>query len=415
VTCGTFFGSCRPTFFGVVAAVLIGSPQPGFILPPMQSAPFLAFFSAVAVATLSLSAQDTSPWQLQSSGTSASLRGIHSVDGKVAWASGTGGTVLRTTDGGQHWLPCAIPDADRDGATLDLRGVQAWNAETAIVMASGPGNKSRLYKTTDGCKTWFLFFANPDAPNGFFDSFWFNGKRGIVLGDPVRDQFAVFLTYNAGKNWKRDPHPGISVKGRALGAFAASNSCIAIGNALFTRGFVAGGKDGSMFFNRPFTAEEDEHGLVDKLVRREPPWKSSAIPIKSGSESSGAFSVAYRYPITTGDCPHCGFDENSSFVAVGGDYTKPNDSAATAAFSSDGGWTWTASATPPHGYRSAVQYSASLHLWVAAGTNGSDISRDDGKTWHLLDDGNWNALSLPFVVGLNGRIARLNAHAVPQP
>jgi hypothetical protein len=42
------------------------------------------------------------------------------------------------------------------------------------------------------------------------------------------------------------------------------------------------------------------------------------------------------------------------------------------------------------------------------GTNGSDISRDDGKTWQPLDDGNWNALSLPFVVGPDGRIARLN-------
>jgi hypothetical protein len=43
------------------------------------------------------------------------------------------------------------------------------------------------------------------------------------------------------------------------------------------------------------------------------------------------------------------------------------------------------------------------------GTNGSDISRDDGKTWTALDDGNWNALSLPFVVGPKGRIARLSA------
>ena len=46
---------------------------------------------------------------------------------------------------------------------------------------------------------------------------------------------------------------------------------------------------------------------------------------------------------------------------------------------------------------------------------GSDISRDDGRTWQSLDDGNWNALSLPFVVGPNGRIGRLNAGALPRP
>jgi photosystem II stability/assembly factor-like uncharacterized protein len=127
------------------------------------------------------------------------LRGIDSVDGRVAWASGAGGTVLKTIDGGTHWEKCAVPDEDKDGTTLDFRGVQAWDAKTAIVMASGPGEKSRLYKTTDGCRTWMLLFANPDAPNGFFDSFWLNGSRGILLGDPVREQFASLLLRTAAR------------------------------------------------------------------------------------------------------------------------------------------------------------------------------------------------------------------------
>jgi photosystem II stability/assembly factor-like uncharacterized protein len=143
-------------------------------------------------------------WQMQDSGTDAGLRGIFSVDGTVAWASGTGGTVLRTIDGGAHWTKCAVPDGDKDGATLDFRGVQAWDADTAIVMASGPGEKSRLYKTTDGCKTWKLLFTNPDAPNGFFDSFWMHPqyKDGIVLGDPVNDRIVVFETHDGGTRWK---------------------------------------------------------------------------------------------------------------------------------------------------------------------------------------------------------------------
>jgi hypothetical protein len=51
-------------------------------------------------------------------------------------------------------------------------------------------------------------------------------------------------------------------------------------------------------------------------------------------------------------------------------------------------------------------------VWIAAGTNGSDISRDGGKTWTHLDDGDWNALSLPFIVGPNGRIAKLKTDAI---
>jgi hypothetical protein len=351
------------------------------------------------------SAQSDAPWQMQDSGTTAGLRGIDSVDGTVAWASGTGGTVLKTIDGGAHWEKCTVPDAV---TTLDFRGVQAWDARAAIVMASGPGAMSRLYKTTDGCRTWLLLFKNPDAPNGFFDGFWLNGQRGILLGDPVREQFAVFITENSGKSWKRDEHAGLSIHGRSLAAFAASNSSIPIGNALFTRGFAAGGKSGSVFFSRPFTLEEEQHGMIDRLVRKEPPWKSSSIPVAAGTDSAGAFSVAYRYPVTIGECVDCSFNENSRFVAVGGDYTKPNESAETAAWSTDGGWTWTASTNPPHGYRSGVQWSEPLKVWITVGTNGSDISWDDGRTWQPLDNGNWNALSLPFVVGPNGRIGRLN-------
>src|ERR1700730_3058932 len=59
-------------------------------------------------------------WVMQDSGTSAGLRGIYSVDGKVAWASGTEGTVLKTVDGGAHWTKCAVPDGAADGAALDF-------------------------------------------------------------------------------------------------------------------------------------------------------------------------------------------------------------------------------------------------------------------------------------------------------
>jgi hypothetical protein len=365
-------------------------------------------------ATLVVDAQESGPWQIEQSGTTAGLRGIDSVDGNVAWASGTGGIVLRTTDGGRHWEECAVPDGSKDGATLDFRGVEGLDARTAIVMASGTGAKSRLYKTRDGCRTWQLMFVNPDAPEGFFDSFWLNGPRGMVLGDPVSGRFAVFLTKNSGKTWTRDPHDGLALLGRSLAAFAASNSAIARGDALFTRAFATGGVGGSVFFNRPFTAEEEREGLIDRLVLKGTPWNSSLIPVGAGTGSSGAFSVAYRYPVTIGVCAECTFNDNSRFVAVGGDYTKPEDSARTAAWSSDGGWTWTAATVPPHGYRSAVEWSGSLQAWIAVGPNGSDLSRDDGKTWHLIDDGNWNALSLPFVVGPKGRIARLRAAAIEQ-
>ena len=128
------------------------------------------------------------------------------------------------------------------------------------------------------------------------------------------------------------------------------------------------------------------------------------LPLKSG-DTAGAFSIASNQ-----FSPH---SPHGTFVVVGGDFEKPNDPTSTAAYSTDWGDHWHTSTTPPHGFRSAVQYSAALHAWITVGTNGSDISRDDGRTWQPLDNGNWNALSLPFVVGPNGRIAKLNPAAIP--
>jgi hypothetical protein len=81
------------------------------------------------------------------------------------------------------------------------------------------------------------------------------------------------------------------------------------------------------------------------------------------------------------------------------------------------GGRWHASDTPPNGYRSAVAYYKPGKMWISVGPNGTDISTDDGRHWHALKPGsgespdagkNWNALSLPFAVGSNGRIGKLD-------
>ena len=336
------------------------------------------------------SAEPTQPvWKMQDSGTTAGLRGIDSVDGTVAWASGTGGTVLRTVDGGAHWTRCATPDADKDGATLDFRGVQAWDAQTAIVMASGPGDKSRLYKTEDGCKTWKLALANSEK-DGFWDAVAFqhgdfgfaigDEHTGVVIGDPVKHRFQTFVMI-LGHGWFIDDGGCVAQEGQA--AFAASDTSVFIfGSRRYILG--VGGKAGASVLLSP---------LLVSGIPNDPCGRVS-VPMIGGTESAGIFSLW--------------FIDRKKGIAVGGDYTKPNDSTGTAAYSTDGGLHWTASTIPPHGYRSAVQWSESLKAWITVGTNGSDISRDDGRTWQPLDNGNWNALSLPFVVGPNGRIARLN-------
>ena len=139
-----------------------------------------------------------------------------------------------------------------------------------------------------------------------------------------------------------------------------------------------------------------------ELDGRKNTWEHYSIPIAQGS----AYPSQGFIPLEKGNISENSYNYMKVYLAVGGDYTKPERQHwHRRMVSIDGGGHWTASTTPPHGYRSSVQWSEALNLWITVGTNGSDISRDDGKTWQPLDNGNWNALSLPFVVGPNGRIA----------
>ena len=330
-------------------------------------------------------------WQMEDSTTTADLRGIDSVGGGIAWASGTNGTVVRTEDGGYEWQPCAIPPGAEH---LDFRGIQAFDANTAIVMSSGKGDLSRLYKTTDGCQTWKLIFTNPDK-GGFWDAVLLNrfDKDGELLGDPVNGQFAFWQTSDKGVTWERTSLRGLEAL-KDEGAFAASNSSL-FEDERFATGFVTGGLTGARIFISEDTAEDGE-------------FTAHPLPLGNHSESGGGFSIDDR--------------DWCCWVVVGGDYTKPNDSARTAAYTHDGGKTWHTAQMPPHGYRSSVAYDAAK-VWITVGPNGTDISTDDGRNWRAVHpdaalheapdaDRNWNALSLPFVVGPHGRIGKLDAQAL---
>lgn len=335
----------------------------------LRTAATLIFLSAAVAAH--------AQWRMLESGSTSSFRGIHAVSDKIAWVSGTGGTVLRTMDGGEHWEKCTVPEG---AEKLDFRGAWAWSADDAMVMSSGPGDQSRLYATADGCRTWKLVQTNQEK-DGFWDGLVFQAGNGVLVGDPVRGRFFIATVTPSGQV-NAIAGPCAARGGEA--AFAASNSSVFVfGPNKYILG--TGGKGGPRALLSPALAKHKDCVGVP-------------VPVAASNESSGVFSLFFR--------------DAKDGVAVGGDYQKPNESGGTAAFTSDGGRHWTVATTPPHGYRSSVAWDSAHQAWIAAGTNGSDISFDDGRTWRELDDGNWNALSLPFAVGPKGRIGRVDESAL---
>lgn len=353
--------------------------------------------STLLLATLALLpfASLHAQWTLQDSGTTADLRGIDYVGNGIAWASGSRGTVLRTYDTGKTWEHCATPpNAD----ALDFRGVQAFDKDIAIVMSSGKGDLSRLYKTSDGCKTWKLVFSDPDE-GGFFDALRrVTARQLFLLGDPVNGKFAMFTSRDAGETWFIADDPGLEAPD-AEGAFAASNSSLlSFGTNL---AFGTGGPAASVYRMQPLCVATT--GICNLS------WLAVSTPLAHGSAPSGVFSLAGH--LSSGPSGKLA----AMLVAVGGTYDKPADPTGTAAFSTDGGTTWSTAANLPGGYRSAVAYDRKTNTWITVGPSGTDLSADDGHNWRALKpdtrlsdtpdaDAHWNALSLPFVVGPKGRI-----------
>ena len=324
----------------------------------------------IFLASVSAEAQ----WQRHAVETKASLRGLSVVNEKIIWASGTGGSFLKTTDGGKTWTIGKVPGAEK----LDFRDVEAFDAKTAYLLSIGEGENSRIYKTADGGATWKMQFKNTD-PKAFFDAiaFW-DKNNGIAMSDPVDGKY-LLMTTTDGETWKPLATDKMAKAKEGEAAFAASGTC------LLTRGksdvfLVSGGNDARVF----------------RSNNRGSSWFVSETPIVKGTAGSGIFSIAM-------------FDAKRG-VIVGGNYEKPDETTNNLAFTTDGGKTWE-SGKGLSGYRSGVAYINKKTL-VAVGASGSDLSSDGGKTWKNLDRENYNAVQAKgktaiWAVGAGGLVAKL--------
>jgi len=312
-------------------------------------------------------------WQKQTVATSAGLRGLSVVSEKIIWASGTGGTFLRTVDGGQTWKTGTVDGAEK----LDFRDIEAFDANTAYVLSIGDGESSRIYKTIDGGQTWKLQFKNTNE-KAFFDALACWDKNNcIAMSDPVDGKYLLIETKD-GESWKPLDIEKMAEAKPGEAAFAASGTCI-ITQGKTSVFLVSGGKAARVF-------RSNNRGLT---------WFVSDTPIVSGTNGSGIFSIAMR--------------DRENGVIAGGDYEKPEEKTNNLAFTADGGKTWVLG-SGLSGYRSGVAYIDPKTI-IAVGSSGSDISTDGGKTWKNIDGLNYNAVQAKggaaiWAVGNKGMVAK---------
>ncbi|MBV9241819.1 MAG: glycosyl hydrolase, partial [Acidobacteria bacterium] len=272
-----------------------------------------------------------------------------------------------------------VPGAEK----LDFRDVEAFDANTAYILSIGDGDASRIYKTTDGGKTWKLQFKNDD-PKKFFDAIACrNRSECYAVSDPVGGVFPIIVTPDGGRYWELESSEFLyAAQGEA--AFAASGTCLISSHGkLF---LVSGGSAAKVY---KFYVAMGDYGLS-------PGNHGTVTPILSGTTGSGIFSIAM-------------FDKSHG-VIVGGNYEKPDEHEKNLAFTTDGGATWTLKKGLT-GYRSGVTY-VDRRTIIAVGANGSDITRDGGETWTVLGKEDLNAVAskgprATWAVGPKGMVVKL--------
>lgn len=320
-------------------------------------------------------------WELIDVGSTVGMRGLSTPDSSVVWISGQEGRFFYTADAGETWGNGQVP-----GMTdVDFRDVEAIDAKAAYLLSAG--NTARIYKTDDGGRSWLKQYAS-DAPGVFFDgmAFW-DPTHALAFSDPVGGTFLVIAT-DDGASWSTVPNRRLPMPVDGEAGFAGSGTNVAVWGE---SAWIGTGGGAARVLHSPDRART---------------WTAQATPITAG-EGAGIFSLAF-------------WSERDG-VALGGNFQQPDVTDGNAAWTDDGGATWTSSDTPPRGYRScvAVVPGTAGPTLVAVGPTGSDVSMDGGRRWAPLSDEGFHAVAFPtaelgWAVGAEGRVGRFRGAPAPR-
>ena len=229
---------------------------------------------------------------------SISIRAIEIMDGSLAFAANNG--VFGNIDLRTGKVRTAVQTYD--SILPEFRAIAHTSTDFFMLSA---GNPALLYKTGDKGNMELVY--SEIGAGVFYDAmaFW-NDLEGLAIGDSMDGCLSIIITRDGGKNCSKlscDELPQAIV---GEGAFAASNTNIAI---IGDTAWIA-----------------TTQGRVLRTPDRGRSWEVVQTPMESQAEAQGIFSIAF-------------YNADEGF-AIGGDYTRPEIKRANKARSQEGGRTW---------------------------------------------------------------------------
>ena len=181
---------------------------------------FNAYPSDYTVGIILRTSDGGAHWVKQVDGPFGFLNGVAFLDEEIGVAVGSYVTILRTQDGGITWN--TVPS----GTTESLLGIAFSNSSVGIIS----GVSGSIMHTTDGGQTWS---GGARVSSSFLNISMLDGNFGLAVGSngySYSPGNAIFRTTNGGVDWVEQPS---SVTRRTLRAisFVDSQTCMAAGDS----------------------------------------------------------------------------------------------------------------------------------------------------------------------------------------
>jgi photosystem II stability/assembly factor-like uncharacterized protein len=200
------------------------SPTSTGVSTHLNSVDALANGDAVAVGDGQTILYYNGTWTPQTSPTNFDIRGVRFYSTLGGYATGTGGNVLRTSDGGVNWTPC-LSGVDVDFNTVEVQGSNnAWVA----------GTHGIVYVTGDGGNTWVRYSVGDTSDQNCLKV---SGGKGHIVGQGGNGRNFLDTSHTTFNNVKS------TVAGYKLYPNPAKYECTVFGNLLQTELVVIEVKD----------------------------------------------------------------------------------------------------------------------------------------------------------------------------
>ncbi|MBL4888117.1 MAG: oxidoreductase [Flavobacteriaceae bacterium] len=289
---------------------------------------------------------------------SISIRAIQAVNDTVVWFAGSHGKVGLIE--GKTPKLAAIAYDDKP---LEFRAMAKTSNAFFVLNIGSPAIVYKLGVNANEASNIEEVYTET-GEKVFYDAmkFW-NNKEGIAMGDPIDGCLSVIITRDAGLTWQKLACDKLPKSETGEGAFAASNSNIAVYGS---HAWIAtGGKQARVFHS----ADKGET------------WEVFPTPILQGGAMTGIYSIDF-------------YNEKIG-VIFGGNWEEKTFNQSNKAITLDGGKTWSLLANGQEpGYRSCVKFiphTEGMGL-VAVGSPGISISQDRGATWNTISDEGFYAI-----------------------